>query len=671
MIDNVTRRIILSSALISLYLLTNAVFSQETGDYIHYRLGVKYKSEKKYDEAIDEFRKVLAAYPDNYNAYMHLAEIKASQGQYRLVIYNLKKALDYNPGWGKAHKLLSDAYEKDGQLQKAIMELQQYLQSSDPAERDSIQLQINRLIAKVGGQNGQSLNEQTKSDSISAKTDSSKTESGAKLENKLQKQSEKVSTEKEKTVSSSVKNQPKKTVAPLNASVQEIFNRSVDLYNQKQYDSSLAQLRKVLSLRPDYSGAYYYAGLIRRRFGQNGLAKINFLKAIDYPDLGHNSYFYLGKIYGESKNYTEAIKNLSLYIQKTTFEEGKKEAQQLIEKLSKESSSGSQAVKKDTLEDLGPSETVQTALPQEKYIPLEIRIDSLLTMVTVDTLTDEGQRLLSGIKAFSKGDYDNAIKEFKKALVLYPSGKIAVYCIYNTGVCYFKLRLFKESENQFHQILDKFNNHFLAPKSLFLSGMTYLERDESSTAEQIFRKFIQNNRNHEWVGTAYEKLGDAYIDLEQPKKAADAYISASSQSQDYAGKVSAFFKLGSVYLTLSNSQRAIDAFQQAINTGEKHDVYIRVPDSYYRIGDEKYKMKDYKGSLEVYSKVTRKYPAFQETPWGLFQIGSIYKNLNQYQQAVNTFKDLIKKYPDDYWAKQAQWKIEDAVWENEYKSVIQ
>ena len=53
-----------------------AVSGELSGDYIHYQLGVKYKNEKKYNEAIDEFRKVLAAYPDNYNAYMHLAEIR-------------------------------------------------------------------------------------------------------------------------------------------------------------------------------------------------------------------------------------------------------------------------------------------------------------------------------------------------------------------------------------------------------------------------------------------------------------------------------------------------------------------------------------------------------------------------------------------------------------------
>jgi len=123
-------------------------------DYIHYRLGVKYKNENNFDQAVEEFRKVLTAYPDNYNAYMQLAQIRDAQNQPRLVIYNLKKALAYNPGWGKAHRMLAESYEQDKQFQNAIMELQIYQQSCDPAEQESVQKQIDRLIKKVQGKTG-------------------------------------------------------------------------------------------------------------------------------------------------------------------------------------------------------------------------------------------------------------------------------------------------------------------------------------------------------------------------------------------------------------------------------------------------------------------------------------------------------------------------------------
>ena len=102
----------------------------------------------------------------------------------------------------------------------------------------------------------------------------------------------------------------------------------------------------------------------------------------------------------------------------------------------------------------------------------------------------------------------------------------------------------------------------------------------------------------------------------------------------------------------------------------KHNIFLRVPDSYYRIADELYKIKEYKKALDYYVKVTRKYPKFQEAPWGLFQIGSINKNLKKFQDAIKAFKDLIRKHPDDYWARQAQWKMEDTIWEYEYKAVL-
>jgi len=80
---------------------------------------------------------------------MQLAEIRRSQNQPRLVIYNLKKALAYNPGWGKAHHMLADAFEQDRQYQNAIMELQIYQQSCDPTEQESVQKKIDQLIKKV------------------------------------------------------------------------------------------------------------------------------------------------------------------------------------------------------------------------------------------------------------------------------------------------------------------------------------------------------------------------------------------------------------------------------------------------------------------------------------------------------------------------------------------
>lgn len=634
--------------------------ADETGDYIHYRLGVKYKNERKYDRAIDEFRKVLAAYSDNYNAYFHMAEIREAQNRPRLVIYNLKKALSYNPGWSRAQKMLAKAYEKDGQFQKAIVELQQYQQGCDPAERDSVQQQIDRLITVVSGTTVEKTGEDLKTGPPPSPKETSTQDKPEVAATTVAPGAPRKSSVKTKKSGS--------RRSPSDASVNALFEEAVELYNSEKFDASLKKLKQVIAKHPGHPGAYYYAGLIRFRKKQMSMARINLIKGLSYNELGHNAHFYLGKIYGGDRQYAKAISHLFKYIEKATYEPAKKEAQQLIEAYRQK---GGAAV----LDAIAPGKTVSslptdTMMPKERYQVLEVRIDSLLTMLTVDTLSDAGQKLLGGIHEFTGGNFDKAIREFRKVLADHPSGTVAVHCLYNTGICYLKLRLFREAENQFQQVLQRYGRHPVAAKCLFFKAVTYLERSETVTAEKLFRSFIKQYRNHEWISNAWEKLGDAYVDLEQHKKAVDAYRNAVRSSTRARDQVAVLFKCGKAYKEIGNSKRAIESYEKAIRIGEKADVYLRVPDSYYRIADEWYKLKEFKKAFDYYRKVTRKFPAFQETPWGLFQIGSIYKNEKKYQQAVKVFKVLMKKYPDDYWARQAQFKMEDAIWEHEYKAVL-
>lgn len=645
-----------------LILFAFPLYAEESGDYIHYRLGVKYKNDKKYDQAMEEFRKVLAIYPDNYNTYMHMAEIRALQDQPRLVIYNLKKALNYNPGWGKAHKMLAASYERDGQYQKAIVELQQYQQSSDPAERDSLQQQIDRLISKVrGNEPVTSGASQTIESAVSGRepTDSltATTVSSGKSPD-------------------TVKTQNAKPVKTNNPRVDSVFNTVVQLYEAKKLQPALDKIREILGIQPNHAGAYYYAGLIRYRMGQKKMARINFLKALDYPVQGYSAHYYLGILDAGEKKYKDAITYMTAFLSKTSYEPGKTEAKKLIEQYKSLLSEAKQvSVEKKPSEPIVKDENQNEAtfsvqpIAVEKYAPLEIQIDSMLSMLTIDTLTDAGQKLLSGIKEFRGGNFDKAILEFKKVLIESPSGNIAVFCIYNTGVSYFKMNLFKDAENQFQQILDRFASHSAAPKALFLKALAYQYRHESSIAEKLLRDFLQKHRNHAWAPIAFERLGDCYVELEQHRKAIDAY-SQALQKNSNAEKVQILYKTGTLYLQLGNNTRAIESFNNAIATGEKNEIFVRVPDCYYRVADIHYKNREYQKALDMYVRVTRKYPAFQETPWGYFQIGSIYKNTKQYQNAVNAFRDLIRKYPEDYWAKQAQWKLEDTIWENEYKAVL-
>ncbi len=642
----------------------------ETSDYVHYRLGLKYKSEKKLDLAVEEFRKVLAAYPDNYNTYMHLAEIRDYQGRYRLAIHNLKRAIAYNPGWGKAQKMLSHIYEKDGQYYNAMKELQDYLQICDPAERDSIQSQIERLVVviKDGGKSSETVQKAYSGDKKSGVKYGS-TRSQEHIIGELSTVSSKGASRR---TSGTYPMKNKAAAKEFEAGV-AAYSEAVSTNNKSLFNEAITHLRNTLKLQPNHAGAYYYAGLIRRRNGQNSMARINFEKAVSYPKLGFNAHFYLGKIYGEEKEYKKAIEHLNLYISKTDYQPGKDEAKNLIGQYTIAYNALNKDAPKIDVQVLGRDEInpeISKIPEQALYAPIEVRIDSLLCMAIVDTLTDPGQAMLAGVRAFKKNRFDDAINEFKKILAAYPNEDIAARCLYNIGICFMKIKNFQAAESKFQQIIDRHRSHKLALKSLFLKAVSYSERRESAQAEKLFRKFIQKDRNHSWAGKAYEKLGDAYIDLMQDKKAVDAYTQAVDIASNPVDAVYALYKLGDSYSKIGNTTRAVEAFKKAIDLGEKHSIFVRIPDSYYKIADYYYKQKKFEKALEQYRKVTRKYPTYQDTPWGLFQIGSIYKNLKKYKNAIETFNYLISKYPDDYWSRQAQWKLEDTVWEHEYKAVL-
>ena len=663
------RALLISGWLPFLLVIATTPMSEETDDYIHYRLGVKFKNENNFDQAIDEFRKVLTSYPDNYNAYMQLAEIRKSQGLFRLEIFNLKKALAYNPGWGKAHKMLAEAYASDKQFQNAVMELQLYQQTCDPAEQESVQKQIDKLVKKVqGGRDEEESGATAVSSNVSMK-DSANAKVAA---------GESAPRQKPSTAQPMVfrKESRKVSSAGSETAAESMLNKAVALYEQGKFDAALPYVKKALLVRPNYAEAYFYGGLLRYKLGQFDKAKFNFSKSFSWPFASISAHYYLGKIFGNEKYYKGAVNELTAFVVKAPEGDQKREALQLLADYKKQindtaflpAASGAAIALPQTNTTQPVNEPV---VPESGYGVIEMRIDSLLTMEVVDTLTNPGQAMLAGVKKYKEGRFDDAVKEFKKVMASYPSSTVAAPSTYNIGVCYLKLRLFPNADNQFDNLRNRYPNHPLAAQGLFLKAFSLYERGDLTRCEKLFREFILKYRNHSWTGKAYEKLGDVYGDLKQLNKAMDAYQHAASQPRDVFDQVYAYFKLGNTAFEAGNPERAVASFKKAIEIGESRKAYARVPDSYYKIADNCYQQKDFKNALEYYQKATRKYPGYQETPWGLFQMGNSYKNLKNYQKAIELFKELINNHPDDYWAKQARWKLDDAVWENEYKSVLQ
>jgi len=464
-------------------------------------------------------------------------------------------------------------------------------------------------------------------------------------------------------------------VGPAPAAARDALDKGIRSYRaivqagKSDFSPAVEHFRRALDLHPGYPAAFYYAGMIRRKVGDNKAAKYNFERAVNDPEQGYNAHFYLAKIYGEERDYASSIHHYEKYRSKTNYEPGRREAESMIAQYQKLV----QKIAADTV-DLEVVHREEIAAEMRKFpqrleiSELQIRIAPLLSMVIADTATVEGQAMLKAVKEFKAKRYDNAIAEFRSVLEKYPRGKVAGLALFDLGVCYMKLHDWNAAIDKFNQYRERFPQGNNGANAMFLQAVAYFELKKYPVSRQLFQRYIQENRSGGLVGKAYEKLGDIYRDEDQLRSADESYDLAARNSANTEDRVIAQFKRGEVFVALKNWTMAVKQYEAVIVDGEKNKVFVRVPDSYYRIADYYYKQKKWAEAREKYQRVTRLYPSYQDTPWGLFQVGNIYKTLKQYKNAISSYDVVITKYPEDYWATQAEWKKKDAAWQMQYGS---
>ncbi len=599
------------------------LIAQDASDFAYYRLGIKYKKEKNYGKAIEAFRKVLAVYPDNFNSYYQIAEIRIEENKLGLAAYELKKALEYKPNWPDAQYLLAKCYEDNQNLEKALIEWRKFTQISKDEKRNAeAEERIRKLMAAIKKETPEP--EQAKAEAPAKKA-----------------------TAKEKD-SDSIYNDPD-------------YKAGVISYNSKRYDQALDSFRKALKRNNRHPGASYYAGVIRFTQKKYDMAEYNLKRAFAFPSLGFNAHYYLGLIYEEQKKIDPGIGEFTIYKKMTKSAEGKKEAQRHIDLL---------------LSMKGASPDTASAPAEEpKMLPLPPKpyvypIDDLLAFLIEDTTVGEGRIMMDAVNLYRNKNFDAALKKFKSVLLVNPKSPLADDATYNVGVCYMRLRLFENAENQFDQLSTAYALSPLLDKADYLKGIAELEKDKFGDAEKLFRKWIRTYPNSDLLPHAYTRLGDALVKQDLVKDGIEAYRAGLPFFKTEKEKLPVLFAIGENYQNIDNPAKAAEYFEQITRLAKTAGLSPYVHDAYLKLGDYYYGEKKWDKAQQNYEIMIGSFPSSQDLPWAKFQMGNIYRHKDLYDSAIQAYTELIRNYPDEYWAKQARWKLDDTVWQNEYRDVI-
>ena len=235
--------------------------------------GARFEALGKYENALGEYRSILASDPHNADAFYAAGSVRLKMKDYKGAIANFQLAYKYAPKMAAAYEGAASAYEKLGDKKSAA------------AER-----------AKIGGKSespkAEVKAEAPKAEKFAAKSDSKFSYSSA------------------------------------------AFLKAKQAFNAKEYKTACSAAREVLLQEPGNPGAYYFAGAGRYELGEMDKAEYNLKRAFDYPELGYNAHYYLSLIYRKQGKKKEELAELEAYVRLSKNETAIASAKNRIAELS-------------------------------------------------------------------------------------------------------------------------------------------------------------------------------------------------------------------------------------------------------------------------------------------------------------------------------------------------
>lgn len=506
---------------------------------------------------------------------------------------------------------------------------------------------------------------------------------------------------------------------------QKEFQDALRLYKEKKPEEALAALKKSLAKAPGHPGAYYLGGVIRYEKGDLAKAAYNFKRSLDYPDRGYNANFYLGRIHQKQDRDREAIDFYEKYLKETKSEAGRKQAQaflvqlrggKLPEPAPKEPDAHKPEAKTpaDTGHghghghehgneghavgdsasnghgaggheeagghgDHGKVPPVDEPAVDKPLTPLVLSEDGYLPFVVADTAGASGRKLAEAYAAFKREKFEKSADLLKEIIKLYGGSPNAEAAELDLAAVYVRLGLWDNARDRILDYLGKSKDPSrYRDLAFYLEALMHLGKKDGEKAERTLLKVKAGGYggpSQEEIDYRLAQAGELMKDM---KKWAAYLEKAQASARDPLRKAQLWQQLGALHGKHGRPDRALEFYRKSMEkcgkgegaSGEVEGMPELCGESQLRVADLEFRRKNWKSAMAEYRKFAAQYPDHKESAWVHYQIGNVYQASRNLESALNEYKKVIDNYPDSYWAGQAQWKREDAIWRKEYEEVL-
>ncbi|WP_372919581.1 tetratricopeptide repeat protein [Salegentibacter sp.] len=433
-------------------------------------------------------------------------------------------------------------------------------------------------------------------------------------------------------------------------------------FNLQQYEEAIPYLKEYRGMRGKWNNTdYYQLGYAYYKQGDYDSAVSEFNKIVDGKNaVAQNAYYHLAQSYLNLDRKQQALNAFKNASEMDFDAEIKEDAHLNYAKLSYEIGNSYES----------PSQVLITFL--ETYPDSEAKpevetllIDSFITSKNYE----EAMRLLEnnrnfsdkqayqkvayyyGLELYEEGDYQEAIRNFEKALSEPRNPKITAQATYWKAESEFSINRIDDAIIGYRE----FSGMSAAqgtPEMENLDynlGYAYFKKNEYARAADYFKKYTSDNsKDSARRNDALLRLGDSYFVTSQYWPAMEAYnkaIDNNVSNSDYAA-----FQRAISYGFVDRNDTKIQELNSFINRYSRSSYR---DDALYELGNTYVAMNNTSQAIQAYDRLIREVSGSSFVPKAMLRKALIYYNSDQGEKALTDLKKIVSDYPNTPEAMQA------------------
>lgn len=275
-----------------------------------------------------------------------------------------------------------------------------------------------------------------------------------------------------------------------------------------------------------------------------------------------------------------------------------------------------------------------------KYDKAESNVRRFIRQIKDKQLLAEAYVLLAQINE-RLGLYTRSIKYFHRAIKRINDSKILPQAYYGLGLGYWQIKSFRESSIWFNEFLVIFPQHELVPVVRLRLAECYISLKLYLKAVKQLRQFISDYPDNPGISGVRYWLAEAYFQQGMLKEAESEYdfLIQKYKNTEYIDK--AYYGLGWIYYKNREFDKSQQMFHKAINTSPQETLKA---EALLKIGDIYFYEEKYEQAIQTYTDILEKYPG-RWSDRALYQIGNTYLKIEEFDKAIAAFDTLIYGYP--------------------------